>query len=182
MFGDLGFSLAPNLSARQALSWSSPNALQKIEKNGNYHLYFERNKTLSLVVDLPKPLHLNASISFSRLIIEPRLSTRFDRSLWSLQSPEHKARFSRIVEEQAIGAFLYLRGDGSDASTVLIDAHPNTYPKDAHGFSKASLFAELADSKLLPGQSFKVFDSPITLKVLRATPSSLTLNVEGLSP
>lgn len=182
LLGEVGFSLAPSWPMKEALSWSWPTAVTKIEHDGSYQLDLAAKSSRSLVVHLPKPLKLNASINFDQLIIEPRPITRFDRTLRKLQSPEVTARFLPLLNKFEHGAFVYFGSSMLDkASTVLIDAHANSESVAWRGYGKSSLFAELVDTKLMPGQSFKVFDSPVLLKITRATASSLTVNIEGLS-
>ncbi len=149
---------------------------REVLKNGSY----EVDDKSQLKVQLPFPIELNASTSFDQLIIEQRRTSKFDRTLLALQSKELKGNQQSLTKTHSKGAFLYLiSSQNPGAETLLIDANPASPPAD-YG-NRAALLSELADTSLIAGKKFKLFDSSLTLEVTRVSAKSLTIKVDGFN-
>lgn len=175
ILGDTGFALTPSMAQGRSTLWSE-QGLRIIDKDGLYRIDLSRAPQTTFAIALTTPLRLNDTMQFDRLFIEHRQFTRFDRTLWRLHGKDAPQNLSPYVH----GAFLYLSSSENPASsTLLIDTHPRS-ASDATGGRSARLL-EFSDTALLQGQSFRVFESAITLKVTHASATALTISVAGLA-
>jgi hypothetical protein len=171
----MAFSLS--LPATMGSSLRAPGSVTTIEHDGIYHVDTSHTR---LALSLATPLKLNDSVQFDRVYIEQRHLTKFDRRLHALLGKELKDASRTQLRSHAHGAFLYLGSSHNSAnSTQLIDANPQLVGTD-YGNRSARL-AELSDSTLLPGKAFKIFETSVTVEVTRVTPTSLTIEVAGLT-
>lgn len=178
VLGQASFSLLPNWAMRRAIGWTQAKDIIAIRNNGTYHIDQNDNSLpRALEIYLPMPLKLNESTSFNRIFVEPKLPIGFDGLPRKLINNDIYDDLSALLKKHSTGAFLYFGYQQNNVdSTALIDTKIS---KNTVRRSFISHLIEMADSQLLPGQDFKVFDSSITLRVLKANNTSLTIQVLG---
>lgn len=166
VLGDGERSLMPNWQMRRALSWMNKRDILSISKSGVYYVENDpsQQNPKALEITLPEPLKLNEDTSFDRLYIEQRRDNLFDKTLRSLYQNVDPS------QEEAVGTLLYLARSHDGNVTYTIDPQRRSFP-NGNVPSRTRLF---------PTDSFKLFDSGVSIQFVESNARKLTVKIEGL--
>jgi hypothetical protein len=182
--GEAAFFLSPNWSMKRDLKWAEPSDILTVTKSGEYTID-QKNKKFpkALEIVLPKAIELKPKVVFDRLWVEQKVPEQQDDILNRLNGSDFLRRFSQKTSFPTDGAFLYFGYQNRRTNTtVLIDTKLNSSGVLKSGIKWPGNPGENADALLSDFSPFAVFNSGLTISLVKKTSTQLTIRVHQALP
>lgn len=158
----------PTAFLRRSLNWSHQKAIKQVRENGIFTISAtDTTPWAGLELILPKAVEINGGTRFDRLFIEPKTRNGFDQLFGRALRAENNDTEDSILDD----ALLFFGNGQNDVSSLsLITKLSNTTGNSP----RKNFFASSARE-----QSFNVFDTSITVRVVKANAASVAIKIDG---